>query len=432
MISQLIFLTLLGAATYFFARNVQKIRKNIGLGRPLTLEGPAKDRFWVMARVALGQSKMVARPVAGIMHILIYVGFILINIEVLEILLDGVFGTHRLFSAFLGSFYGFLIGFFEILAFGVFLACVVFLARRHLGRLKRFTGIEMKIWPRTDADIILIVEILLMSAFLIMNASDFKLQSLHYGHYLPAGNFPISSYFLGLLPDSPESLEFIERFCWWFHILGILAFLNYLPYSKHFHILLAFPNTYFSNLKPKGQFPNMAQVNTEVRAIMDPSFIPLPSEIPSQKFGAKDVGDLSWKNLMDSYSCTECGRCTSVCPANITGKLLSPRKIMMDTRDRLVELGEFKEKNGSNKHDDKFLLNNYISSEELWACTTCNACTEACPINIDPLNIIVQLRQYLVMEDSNAPSSLNAMFNNVENNGAPWPFSPKDRLNWAQ
>jgi heterodisulfide reductase subunit C len=431
MISQIIFILALIASIYFFTQNLIRIRKNIGLGRPINLEGDSISRWKTMARVALGQSKLVSRPLAGFMHVLIYLGFILINIEVLEIVLDGILGTHRVFSR-LGGFYNFLIGFFEILAVGVLLACFVFLIRRHIGRLKRFTGIEMKKWPREDADIILFTEILLMSAFLIMNGSDLKLQTMHFGHYLSAGSFPVSSLLLPILPGKPENLEFLERSCWWFHILGILVFLNYLPFSKHFHILIAFPNTYFSNLKPKGQFLNMAQVTNEVKSMLDPSFIAQDPGNTAQKFGAKDIGDLSWKNLMDAYSCTECGRCTSECPANITGKLLSPRKIMMDTRDRMVELGKYKEIHGAESTDQKTLLHDYILPEELWACTTCNACTQACPVNIDPLNIIIQLRQYLVMEDSNAPASLNGMFNNIENNGAPWPFSPSDRLNWAQ
>lgn len=430
MISQIIFIVALLLAAYFFSRNIIRIRKNIGLGRDIQLGGEVSSRWKMMARVALGQSKIVTRPLAGIMHILIYIGFILINIEVLEILLDGILGSHRIFAS-LGGFYNILIGFFEILALGVLLACIVFLIRRHIGKIKRFSGIEMNSWPRKDADIILITEILLMLAFLTMNGADHKLQNLHFGHYLKAGSFPISSYLLGLLPSSPEALEFMERFFWWFHILGILIFLNYLPYSKHFHIILAFPNTYFSNLKPKGQFLNMPQVTVEVRTMLEPSYIaPEPSPTP-QKFGACDVTDLSWKNLMDAYSCTECGRCTSECPANITGKLLSPRKIMMDTRDRMVELGKHKEIHGMESMDQKTLLQDYIQPEELWACTTCNACTQACPVNIDPLNIIIQLRQYLVMERAKAPLSLNGMFNNIENNGAPWPFSPADRLNWA-
>jgi len=430
MISQIIFILALLVSIYFFTRNLIRIQKNIQMGRDIHLEDDKLSRWKTMARVALGQSKLITRPLAGIMHFFIYIGFILINIEVLEIILDGITGSHRIFSR-LGGFYNFLIGFFEILALGVLLACIVFLIRRHIGKLKRFSGLEMKKWPKEDADIILFTEILLMLAFLTMNAADQKLQALHFSHYLKAGNFPISTLFTGILPKQAGSLEFIERFCWWFHILGILAFLNYLPYSKHFHILLAFPNTYFSNLKPKGQFLNMAQVTVEVKTMLDPSFI-APEPNPTQiKFGAKDIPDLSWKNLMDAYSCTECGRCTSECPANITGKLLSPRKIMMDTRDRMVELGKYKETHGANALDDKTLLHDYIRPEELWACTTCNACTQACPVNIDPLNIIIQLRQYLVMEDSNAPGSLNAMFNNIENNGAPWPFSPADRLNWA-
>ncbi len=435
MILQALFILILIASIVFFTKNVKKIQKNIRLGRPLKLEGKPGDRFLVMLKVALGQSKMVVRPLAGMMHILIYVGFIIINIEVLEIILDGIFGTHRLFAGILGGFYGFLIGFFEFLALGVLLACIVFLIRRHGGILTRFKGKEMTFWPKTDADIILMVEILLMSAFLFMNAADSKLQEFHFGHYIKAGNFPISSFLHSLITNSPEKLESIERFCWWFHIIGILAFLNYLPFSKHFHIILAFPNTYFSNLKPKGQFINMPSVTNEVKLMLDPSFVPIENQ-SGQKFGAKDIADLSWKNLMDAYSCTECGRCTSVCPANLTGKILSPRKIMMDTRDRMEELGRHQSKHVKNPEEKetnpKTLLNDYISPEELWACTTCNACTDACPVNIDPLNIIVQLRQYLIMEESQAPGSLTAMFNNIENNGAPWPFSPADRLNWAK
>lgn len=428
---QTLFILILIAALFLFSKNIIRIRKNINLGKDKAISDQPGKRLETMLRVAFAQGKLLVRPVPGVLHFLVYAGFILINIEVLEILIDGVTGSHRIFAPYLGGFYNFLIGSFEILALLVLAACVVFLIRRNIGRLKRFSGVEMKSWPTEDANIILMVEVLLMSAFLLMNAADQRLQLLGYSHYIHAGSFPVSSWFSGLLPANAASLELIERGCWWFHIIGILAFLNYLPYSKHLHIIFAFPNTWFSNLNPKGQFDNMQSVHNEVRAMLDPSFIP-PAQAITGKFGAKDIPDLSWKNVLDAYSCTECGRCTSECPANITGKLLSPRKIMMDTRDRATELGAGIEKNGAGYADGKSLLGDYISAEELWACTSCNACTEACPVNIDPLGIILELRRYLVMEESNAPSSLTSMFNNIENNGAPWQFSPSDRLNWAK
>lgn len=430
MVLQAIFIILTAAAVYLFSKNVGKIRRNILLGRDLDRSDNSSERWMTMLKVAFGQTKMAARPVPFIFHFLIYAGFIIINIEVLEIIIDGVFGTHRVFAPVLGGFYDFLIGSFEWLALGVWLACVVFLARRNIIKLKRFTGTEMTAWPKSDANYILIVEILLMSAFLIMNAADFQLQQMGAEHYIQAGAFPVSSMLVGLLPSNMSMLIVIERACWWFHIIGILAFLNYVPYSKHFHIFMAFPNTYFSNLNAKGKFNNMENVTNEVKAMLDPSFVPAVSDSPA-RFGAKDVQDLTWKQLMDAYTCTECGRCTSVCPANQTGKLLSPRKIMMDTRDRLTEVGNYIDANGKDAKDEKSLLDTYISREEIWACTSCNACTEACPVNIDPLSIIMDLRRYLVMEESAAPSSLNAMQTNIETNGAPWKFSPSDRANWA-
>lgn len=430
MIAQILFILILAAAIYLFSKNVSKIRRNILLGRDTDRSDNAALRWKTMAKVALGQSKMVKRPFAAVLHFFVYVGFIIINLEVMEIMIDGVFGSHRIFSKPLAGLYNVLIGSFEVLALLVLVSCVVFLCRRNLTKLKRFTGVEMTSWPKSDANYILIIEILLMSAFLTMNAADHKLQLLNFGHYIQAGAFPVSGFLNGLLPDSANALEMIERGCWWFHIAGILAFLNYLPYSKHFHIMLAFPNTYYSNLSPKGKFANMASVTGEVKAMLDPSFVPEPVENPG-RFGAKDVTDLTWKNLMEAYTCTECGRCTSVCPANITGKLLSPRKIMMDTRDRITEVGNNLDKNGKDFKDDKSLLDTYISREEIWACTSCNACAEACPVNINPLEIIIELRQYAVMEESQAPASINNMFGNVENNGAPWKYSNADRLNWA-
>jgi heterodisulfide reductase subunit C len=430
MIAQIIFGLILIAAIYLFSKNAGKIRRNILLGRDVNRSDRPAERWLVMAKVALGQTKMTKRPVAAIMHFFIYVGFIIINLEVLEIMIDGLFGSHRVFSKPLGSLYGLLIGGFEILAVLVLVACVVFLARRNIVRLKRFSGTEMTQWPKSDANYILIIEICLMTAFLTMNAADYKLQALHFGHYIKAGSFPVSSLIAPILLANANTLEITERICWWFHIIGILAFLNYLPYSKHFHILLAFPNTWYSNLEPKGEFTNMASVTNEVKAMLDPSFVP-ESNGEVARFGAKDVTDLTWKNLMEAYTCTECGRCTSVCPANITGKLLSPRKIMMDTRDRITEVGNNLDKHGKDHQDGKTLLDDYITREELWACTTCNACVEACPVNINPLEIITELRRYIVMEESQAPVSLNNMFGNVENNGAPWKYSNADRFNWA-
>jgi heterodisulfide reductase subunit C len=431
MIGQIIFIIILVAAIYLFSKNVARIRRNILLGKDTNRSDRPAERWKVMAKVALGQTKMVKRPLAALMHFFIYVGFIIINVEVLEILIDGVFGSHRVFSRPLGGLYGLLIGGFEGLAVLVLVACITFLARRNILHLKRFSGVEMTSWPRSDANYILIIEILLMTAFLTMNAADHKLQLLNFGHYIKVGNFPVSAFIGPILPANTYGLAIIERGCWWFHIVGILAFLNYLPYSKHFHILLAFPNTYYSSLDPKGKFTNMASVTNEVKAMLDPSFVP-ENTVEIARFGAKDVNDLTWKNLMEAYTCTECGRCTSVCPANQTGKLLSPRKIMMDTRDRVTEIGNNMDKHGKEYKDDKSLLDNYITREELWACTTCNACVEACPVNINPLEIITEMRRYIVMEESQAPASLNNMFSNMENNGAPWKYSQADRFNWKE
>lgn len=429
MVSQIIFVILTIVGVGLFAFNAQKVIRNIKLGKSANRSDKPQERWMVMLKVAFGQTKMAVRPVPFLLHLVVYLGFVIINIEVLEIVIDGIFGTHRVFSG-LGGLYNFLIGSFELLAAGVWLACVIFLIRRNVLKLKRFSGVEMKTWPKSDANYILITEILLMSAFLLMNAADAKLQSLGASHYTAAGTFPVSAWLQNLLPNQIDTLIFIERFCWWFHIAGIFAFLNYLPYSKHFHIILAFPNTYFSNLKPKGQFSNMDSVTNEVKAMLDPSFV--PADAAPGRFGAKDIQDLSWVNLLNAYTCTECGRCTSVCPANITGKLLSPRKIMMDTRDRMEEVGKNIDKHGAEHQDGKALLDDYITREEIWACTSCNACVEACPVNIDPLSIITELRRYAVMEESVAPASINAMLGNVENNGAPWKYSSSDRFNWSE
>ena len=437
-ISNIVFIVILIAAGGLFAFQVSKIRRNIFLGRDINRSDRKGERLALMIRVALGQSKMVVRPLSGIMHIFVYVGFVIINLEVLEIVIDGIFGTHRVF-AFMGGFYNVLIGSFEILAALVIIACVVFLIRRNIGKIKRFHAREMTSWPKSDANYILTIEILLMLAFLSLNGADYALQKQGALGYIEAGAFPISGFMLPIFGDlSTSTLIGIERGAWWFHIVGILLFLNYLPISKHFHILLAFPNVYYANLNAKGKFKNLESVTSEVKLMMDPEADPYaapPEPVEGAapiKFGAKDVQDLHWKNLMDAYSCTECGRCTSVCPANITGKLLSPRKVMMDTRDRLVEVGKNIDKHGKDYDDGKSLLYDYISEEELLACTTCNACVDACPVNIDPLEIIMDLRQYMLMEDSKSPAEWTVMNTNIENNGAPWAFPQSDRLKWAE
>lgn len=429
-ISNLIFIACLAVAFWFFGKNVGKIKRNINLGRDLDRTDRKGERWKTMLKVAFGQSKMQAKPIPGILHFLVYAGFVLINIEVLEILIDGILGTHRVFAEPLGGIYTAAINFFEVLAVLVTISCVIFLIRRNVLKVERFHKPEMKGWPFKDANLILIIEIVLMMALLKMNAVEGLMDDSKQGPFV-VSQF-LTPFFEGF---SQGTLHIFERTFWWFHILGILFFLNYLPYSKHFHIILAFPNTWYSKLDPKGQFPNMESVTNEVKMMMDPSADPYaaPAEgaAPPERFGAKDVQDLTWVNIMNAYSCTECGRCTSECPANITGKKLSPRKIMMDTRDRAEEIGAIIDaNNGSFVDDNKSLLDNYITREELWACTSCNACTQACPVNIDPLSIIVQMRNYLVMEESAAPQELNVMMTNVENNGAPWQFSQADRLNW--
>jgi len=433
-ISTIVFIGLLIVALALFAKNVKTIIRNIKLGKDLDRNDQKGERFSLMAKVALGQSKMIVRPIAGLLHIVVYAGFIIINVEVLEIVLDGVLGTHRLFAP-LGNLYTGLISVFEILALLVLVSCVIFLIRRNVLRIKRFFSAEMTSWPRTDANLILITEVLLMGAFLLMNATDTVLQNLGSEHYTQVGSFPVSIHLTNVLSGISEgNLIFLERGLWWFHIVGIFAFLNYLPYSKHFHILLAFPNVFYSKLTPKGQLTNMEAVKKEVEMMFDPAADPYSAPAEPQgdpeRFGAKDVTDLTWKQLMDAYTCTECGRCTDVCPANQTGKVLSPRKILMDTRDRLVEVGKGIDKNGKDFTDEKSLLRDYITEEEVLACTTCNACTEACPVNNDPLSVIVDLRRFLIMEESKAPAEWTGMLTNIENNGAPWQFAQADRLNW--
>jgi heterodisulfide reductase subunit C len=427
----IIFAIILIAGIGYFARNIKKIIRNIKLGQTVDVSDNKSQRWKNMARIALGQSKMVRRPVSGLLHVVVYIGFVIINIEVLEIIIDGLFGTHRIGLDFLPtSVYGFLIGSFEILAALVFVAVIVFWIRRNIIKIKRFMSSEMTGWPKNDGNLILYFEMVLMSLFLLMNATDTVFQNLETGNLI--SQF-IAPWFEGV---SENTLYIIERSAWWLHILGILIFLNYLYFSKHLHILLAFPNTYFGRTTPNGQFNNLEAVTKEVMLMMDPDADPYAAPAEDEgdpaKFGASDVMDLNQIQLLNAYTCTECGRCTSECPANQTGKKLSPRKIMMDTRDRLTEVGKNMDANkGVFVPDNKQLLGDYITNEELWACTTCNACVEACPISIDPLSIIMEMRRYLVMEESAAPMELNSMMTNIENNGAPWPYNQQDRLNWV-
>lgn len=436
-LDNIFFALLLAIGIGYFAINVKKLIRNIKLGHDVDRSDNASERWKNMTMVALGQSKMVKRPVAGFLHIIVYVGFVIINIEVIEIIIDGLFGTHRVLS-FIGGFYDVLIGSFEILAFLVLITVIIFWVRRNVTKLGRFASSDLDGKPRNDANYILYFEVVLMTLFLLMNAADFHLQNLGIGHYNQAGSFPISQFIAPMFNGMSEGLVvIIERAAWWLHIAGILVFLNYLYFSKHLHILLAFPNTFFADLNAKGKLNNLESVTNEVKLMMDPSADPFaapanPDAVPA-KFGASDVQDLNWVQLLNAYSCTECGRCTSSCPANQTGKKLSPRKIMMDTRDRLEEVGRNIDLNkGVFVDDGKSLLNDYITPEELWACTTCNACVEECPINISPLSIIIDMRRYLVMEQSAAPMELNNMMSNIENNGAPWPYNQMDRLNWVK
>ena len=437
-IDNIIFFVAMVVGFGLFFKSLKEIYRNILLGKKINRSDQKAERWGIMTRVALGQSKMVKRPIAGILHVFVYIGFVIINIELIEIIVDGIFGTHRFLAGILGnSIYSIFTAVLEVLAILVVIAVVLFFIRRNFYGIKRFTMKELFGWPKHDANWILIIEFALMMAFFTMNSSDWVLQQRQV--LAEHGSFPISSNLLGPLFQnfSDNALIFTERGAWWFHFLGILFFMNYLYYSKHLHILLAFPNTWYANLKPKGQFTNLDSVTKEIKLMMDPNADPYaaapeadPNEVP-EKFGASDIFDLNRVQLMNAYSCTECGRCTAVCPANITGKKLSPRKIMMDTRDRMEEVGRNINKNGKFVDDGKKLLDDHIQREELWACTTCNACVEACPILIDPLSIIVEMRRFLVMEQSAAPQELNQMMTNIENNAAPWQYSQADRLKWA-
>jgi len=430
-IQQVAFTLIAAFAIWLFAKNILKIRRNILLGKDENLTDHPRERWRQMLLLAFGQKKMFRNPLVAILHFVVYAGFIIINLEVLEIAIDGVFGTHRIFSGPMGNAYSLFINFFEILAVLVTLFCAIFLLRRNVVKVKRLANPELNGWPKSDANYILITEIILMCLFLTMNSADRALQVQQYGHYTDVGAFLFSGPLSGTLKNfTPATLVGIERTCWWLHIVGIFAFLNYLPYSKHLHILFAFPNAYYARLFPKGEMKNMPHVQDEVKYMMQPELAPA-GEQPTVKFGAKDVPDLSWKNILDAYSCTECGRCTAACPANITGKLLSPRKIMMATRDRAEEIGRNLDAGKEPGSDGKSLLHDYITVEELRACTTCNACVEECPVSINPLDIILELRRSLIMEESNAPAEWNAMFGNIENNFAPWKLSPDDRDKWA-
>ncbi|REC45658.1 (Fe-S)-binding protein [Chryseobacterium sp. 5_R23647] len=434
------FLILLIAGFGLFGKSLLKIYRNIRLGREINRSDRKAERWETMARVAMGQSRMTARPVAGVLHLFVYVGFVIINIELIEIIVDGIFGTHRFLSTIFGhTFYNFFTATLEVLALLVIVGVVLFFIRRNFYGVKRLTMKELFGWPKNDANWILIIEFALMVAFFTMNSSDFILQQR--GVLAAHGSFPISEMtlvpFLEIFSFDNGFLVFVERGAWWLHFVGILFFMNYLYYSKHLHIILAFPSTWYANLDLYGKFNNLESVTKEIKLMMDPNADPYAApvegaeEAPS-KFGAEDVFDLNQVQLLNAYSCTECGRCTSVCPANITGKKLSPRLILMKTRDRLEEVGRNIDKNGKFEDDGKKLLNDYISKEELWACTTCNACTQACPILLDPLSIIFEMRRFLVMEQSAAPQELNLMMTNVENNAAPWQYNQADRLNWAK
>ncbi|TAF72825.1 MAG: (Fe-S)-binding protein [Bacteroidetes bacterium] len=425
IVFQLLFVVLLGMASFFAYKSFSRIRKNILLGKDEKREGSLKN----MVLMALGQKKMFDKPIPALLHLAIYVGFLVVNLEMIEIVIDGIFGTHRVFFGFLGSAYPVFISIFELFAAAVILSCIAFFARRHFMNINRFKSADLEGFARKDADTILYIEVVLMCAFLSMNAADLNLQKLASAHYPTTGNFLISNQLTFIFAGFSEStLIAIERLSWWLHIIGVMLFLNYLPYSKHLHIMLAFPNTYFANQEVYGKMKNMPEITKEVKSMLSIPLSDAENQAVAGKFGAKDINDLSWKNLLDAYTCTECGRCTSACPANITGKILSPRKIMMATRDRMEDVA----KNNYKLEDGKSLLNDYISHEALLACTSCNACADACPVNINPLEIITQLKRFKIMEESAAPQSWNMVFSNLETSFAPWKFSASDRFNWAK
>lgn len=431
VLQQIVFIITLGVAVFLIRKRILRIRSTIQLGKQTEISGDKMARLQNLILVAFGQRKMFKKFIPAFLHFFIYVGFLVINLEVLEFVLDGVAGTHRLFAPYLGEFYNVLMNLFEFLAVAVLLACIFFLLRRNVLKLARFWSAEMTQWPRLDANLILFIEIVLMTAILTMNATDQILQTRD-AHYVNTGTLFFSAYLIPLFQNfSTPALMVVERLAWWFHIVGILGFAIYVTYSKHLHIFLAFPNTYFAKLEPKGHINNMPVVTREVKSMLGLESVTTPAGEPG-RFGAKDINDLSWTNLMAAYSCTECGRCTAECPANLTGKTLSPRKIMMDTRDRLEEVGKSLAVGGAGLNDGKTLLNDYITKEEINACTSCNACVEACPVMINPLEIILELRRYVAMEESGSPAQWNSMFQNIETSFAPWKFSAADRFNWAK
>lgn len=428
---QFIFITLLASAIFLFYKSAKRIWDNIQLGLPFDRSDNKPERIKRMILIAFGQQKMFKKPIPAILHLFVYLGFLIVNIELIEIMLDGILGTHRLFEPFFGSLYPHLINFFEFFAVAVLISCVILFIRRNIIRVRRFQLADMKSWNKLDANLILIFEVVLMFFLLSMNATDTLIRQSQ-GSYQ---SFLFSDMFIPLFENfKPIQLHTAERFFWWAHIIGILFFANYVPYSKHLHIFLAFPNTYYSNLNPKGEMNNMESVTNEVKIMIGLQPAPTGGEQATEiaRFGAKDIKDLTQKNLLDAYTCTECGRCTSSCPANLTGKTLSPRKIMIATRERLEEVAKNIKSHGPDHDDGKSLLNDYITNEEIFACTTCNACTEACPVNIEPVDIIMKLRRYKSMEESQGPSEWNMMYQNIETSFSPWKFPPTDRFNWKE